>query len=395
MKIALYYPWIYLKSGVERTILETVKGSKNEYTIFTNHYDQKGTFPEFGKLNVIELKKVPVRRDIFSTLKAAITISFQKIDLTSFDLFVVHSEGLGDLILFKNYKIPTICFCDTPLRPVFDIEYKKRAMKKRSIFNRFMYLFFSYIFIAVDRYLWEKYKYIIFSGKETLKRAKQGNLLNANSNYEIVHRGVSWDHIKPTGEYEKYFLVPGRIMWTKNIELAIEAFKKFSLVRTDFKLIIAGMVDKKSVPYYKTLKNLSGGRKNIKFVINPSDKEMFRLYENCYTAITTSFNEDWGLTPIEANAYGKPVLAVNMGGFKESQVNGKTGFLLNNNPKEFAAKMLMLAKNKSLVRKMGDYARTHSKQFSWNKFVSVFDTRVRAFPDCNNYSRSFPKTQLH
>jgi hypothetical protein len=44
MKMALYYPWIYLKSGVERTILETIKRSEYEYTIFTNHYDKSRYF---------------------------------------------------------------------------------------------------------------------------------------------------------------------------------------------------------------------------------------------------------------------------------------------------------------------------------------------------------------
>lgn len=317
MKIALYYPWIYLKSGIERTILETVKRSKHQYTIYTSHYDPNGTFPEFKKLKVIELKKIPVRRNIFSVIKASITIALQKIDLNNFQLFMVHSEGIGDLILIRNHKIPAVCFCHTPLRPVFDPEYKKRAKAKRSPARRVLYSIFDILFRNTDILLWKRYKYIFFNSKESLRRAKHGRLVSKQTKYITLHPGVDWENIKPGKKFEKYFLVPGRIMWTKNIELAIDSFKLFNSKIGDYKLIIAGMVDKKSKKYSKSLRKMSPINKNIIFITNPSDKKMASLYSNCFTALSTAFNEDWGITTIEANAYGKPVIAVNMGGLRK------------------------------------------------------------------------------
>jgi len=382
MKIALYYPWIYLKSGVERTILETVKRSRHEFTIFTNHYDREGTYPEFKNLNVIELKKISVKRDIASVLRASLTILFQRIDLDRFDSLLVHSEGLGDLILLRNNKIPAICFCYTPLRPVFDSDYKTYATNKRSVVGKVFYHIFKIIFQIVDMYLWTKYNYTIFISSESLKRAKAGHLLNKRAKYKIIHPGISWEDIKPTWNYNNYFFLPGRIMWTKNIELAIEAFKLFS--KRDpkdkkFKLVIAGQVDKKSKKYFAKLIHLSKNNKNITFIKNPSDKKMAHLYANCFAVLATSFNEDWGLTPIEANAYGKPVLAVNRGGFKESQINNQTGFLLRNDPEEFASKMKILVKNYNTTRSMGKRARLHSQKYSWSKFVKSLDFFVNYF----------------
>lgn len=373
MKTAIYYSWIYLKSGVEKTILEMVERSKNDYTIFTNHYDKNATYSSFKKLKVVELNKVPVRRNIFSTLKAAFIIASQKVDLSGFDVLVIHSEGLSDLFLVRNSKIPVVCFCHTPLRPVFDLEYKKRAMKQRSFLRKGLYLLFDFLFRKIDKILWRKYKYIIFNSQESFNRAKNGGLIDKNSKHQILHPGVDWKKIKPTWKYGKYFLVPGRIMWTKNIELAIEAFKLFSKVRSDFKLIITGLVDKKSESYYKKLKSLAGEDENIKFIVNPSDTQIGKLYANCYLVLATAFNEDWGLTPIEANAYAKPALCVNRGGFRESQINGKTGFLLDDNPNAFFEKMLFLGKNGGLVQAMGKYARNHSKRFDWSTFVKTLD----------------------
>lgn len=370
MKIAIYYPWIYLKSGVERTILEYAKSSHHSITIFTNHYDKEATYPEFKKLDVIELENIPIQRNILSSLKAAVIIAFQKVDLSIFDALIVHSEGLGDLFLIRNTLKQTFCLCHTPLRPVFDIEYKKRALEQRSRFRKHVYAVFAYLFKILDRQLWKKYSYIIFNSRETLRRAKNGGLVSENTKFEIINPGVSWEKIKPTWKYEKYYLIPGRIMWTKNIELGIEAFKLFSRKRKDFKLIIAGMVDKKSEKYLKFLQELSSNSLNINFIINPSDNLMAKLYSNCFAVLATSFNEDWGLTPVEANAYGKAVIAVNRGGFKESQGNGKTGYLVNFNAKSIAVKMLELSRYTKRAKNMGIYAREYSKRFSWNKFNS-------------------------
>lgn len=378
MKIALYYPWIYLKSGVERTILETVKRSKDEYTIFTNHYDREGTYPKFKNLKVIQLKKISVRRNIFSTIQAALVILFQKINLDGFDMLMVHSDGLGDLILLRNRQIPVVCFCHTPLRPVFDLEYRKRARAQRTRSRRFLYSIFDLIFKQIDRLFWKRYKYIFFNSQESLNRAKAGKILNKLSDYQVLHPGVDWEKIKPTWKFGKYFFVPGRIMWTKNIEFAIEAFKVFNhqSKNSGFRLIIGGQVDNKSKSYLKWLKGLSKNQKDIQFVVNPNDQKMQNLYKNCYAVIVASFNEDWGIVPIEANAHGKAVLALNSGGFKESQIDGLTGYLIKNEISKLAEKMYFLLKNKKQTVKMGRAARKNSKKYNWGKFIEILDSKT-------------------
>lgn len=387
MEIALYYPWIYLKSGVERTILETVKRSKHEYTIFTNHYDRKNTYPEFKSLKVIELRKIPVRRNIFSVIQAAVIIIFQKIDLAAFDLLLVHSEGLGDLILFRNSKIPAICFCHTPLRPVFDGVYRKKAMEGLNIIDRSIFVMTSAIFKHVDRFLWRRYKYILFNSRESLKRARKGGLVGRKQQFRILHPGVDWKGTKPTNKFDKYILVPGRIMWTKNIELAINSFNRFqekTQEKSGFRLVVAGQVDYKSKGYFESLKMLSGQDNRIEFVVNPSEEKMKKLYANCYLVLCTSFNEDWGMVAVEANSYSKAVLAVNKGGLMESQTDGVTGYLLKEDPVVFGEKMRLLVNNGRLSKTIGISARANSKQYDWSCFIKSLDSTILQLGRGNN-----------
>jgi hypothetical protein len=69
MKIAIYYPWVYLTSGIERTILEITKLKEHQFTVYTHHYDLPNTYPEYKNLTVIQLRRVQVNRDFFSVLK--------------------------------------------------------------------------------------------------------------------------------------------------------------------------------------------------------------------------------------------------------------------------------------------------------------------------------------
>ena len=72
--VALYYPWIHLTSGAERTILELTGRSRHRWTLFTNHYDHARTFPGFRDRTVVELPRVPVDRGLLSVARAGFAI---------------------------------------------------------------------------------------------------------------------------------------------------------------------------------------------------------------------------------------------------------------------------------------------------------------------------------
>src|SRR5258705_3123350 len=70
------------------------------------------------------MDQVPDDRSFGAVLSAAGTIAIQKLDLQGYDALLVSSEGLGDLITFRNHDQPVVCFCHTPVRPVYDPVYR-------------------------------------------------------------------------------------------------------------------------------------------------------------------------------------------------------------------------------------------------------------------------------
>ena len=380
MKIALYYPWLYLTSGAERSILELVRRSRHDWTIFTNHYDREHTYPGFNNCTIVELSRVAVERSFTKVLSAGLKIALQKLELQEFDALLVVCEGLGDMIVFRNHDKPVFCLCLTPLRPVFDPVYQERYLNDKNPFTRLKLHSFGQLFRLLDRLAWRYYQGILCISRECYNRVLAGGLAPAHE-LGFAYPGIDMERLNPSGRREKYFLLPGRIMWTKNIELGIEAFKRLRAEcaeAREFRLIIAGIVDKKSEPYYDSLRKLAADCPEIEFVIHPDDDRLFALYDGAYGILFTPFNEDWGIVPLEAMAYGKPVIAVNRGGAVETVEHGKCGFLAEPNREEFARRMAELVMAPEMAQRMGECGRTSVRRYDWTHFANAVDTMVGA-----------------
>jgi glycosyltransferase involved in cell wall biosynthesis len=139
---------------------------------------------------------------------------------------------------------------------------------------------------------------------------------------------------------------------------------------------VAGAVDKKSEPYLAHLKTVTADCPDIDFVVAPSDSELAALYASCRAVLFPAFNEDWGMVPLEGMAFGKPVIATNRGGPRESIRHGVDGFLEDPVPSAFAARMLDLARDERLAASLGRAAFARAGAFTWDRFVSRIDDEI-------------------
>ena len=375
MNVAIYHPWIYLKSGLERTILELARRSRHEWTIYTSHFDPEGTYPELAQLGVVELERVSVRRRYGAVIQAAGRILRTRLPDDRHDALVVCCDGLGALVNFRNTHLPTLCLCFTPLRAVYDEEYRRRHLDRATLL-RPLALAAETAYRFIDRAAWRRFGHVVCISETVRDRVRHGGLY-AEADMDVAYPGIPASHISPTEERDHYFFLPGRIMWTKNIELAVNAFKHFAAGGDQrFRLIIAGMVDRKSETYFERLESLAADEPRIEFRVNPTDAQMQQMYRRCYATLLSAFNEDLGLTPLEAGCHGKPTIAVARGGPTELIVDGGTGLLVEPEVAPYSAAMTRLAGDPQLALAMGRAAADRCKLFTWERFVDHMDMRL-------------------
>ncbi|MFN4059402.1 MAG: glycosyltransferase [Paracoccus hibiscisoli] len=372
-RIALYYPWIYLKSGIERTILEVHRRSRHEVTIITSHYDRAGTFEDLARCGIVEQGRVSVRRTYPQAARAALTMAGLRFDPDRYDALVICCDGLGPLLTFRNRDLALMNLCFTPLRAVYDLAYRERLMARNG--PRLAKIAAERAFRVLDRAAWRHFDSVICNSHTTRARAVEGGL-HAKGDMIVAYPGIAASAIRPCETIGDYFFLPGRIMWTKNIELAIDAYADYRAQGGRLGLVIAGMVDQKSRPYFDALRARAAGLPDIVFETEVSDAQMQDLYRGCRAVLLAAFNEDQGLTPLEGMALAKPVIAIDRGGPRESVVDGQTGFLVEPEAGPFAQAMLRLDRDTALVRRMGLAGQLRVTRFTWESFITVFDDEI-------------------
>ena len=132
------------------------------------------------------------------------------------------------------------------------------------------------------------------------------------------------------------------------------------------KLTIAGFGESR-VSLEKLVKDLKLSD-SVSFLGKVSDEVKVKLLGESWVFAQPSFMEGWGMSVIEANACGTPVVASNVTGLRDSVRNPETGYLVEyGNPKAFAEKLDLFLENEALRKRMGKNSINWAKNFSWDK----------------------------
>jgi glycosyltransferase involved in cell wall biosynthesis len=371
VKFAVYHPWVYLTSGLERTFLELFRRSRHEWVLYTHRFQPETTYPGFADFDVVELSpRVSVRRSFVPLFQAAATISRTRLPADGRSGLLVSSEGLGDFILARNATVAA-CYCHTPLKILHD-EATRAALRTQSPTKYAALQALGPPFAMADRAMWRRYAHVFANSAETRRRIQQARL-RAPDDVEVLEPGVDLDRITPgPSDRQRRLVLAGRIMWQKNIELAVDAMRTLGLDATDVQLVVAGAVDDKSKPYLDELRARATGLP-IEFKPDPSDDELTDLYRTSTAALFTARNEDFGIVPLEAMAAGTPVLAVDNGGPRETVVDGRTGWLLPPTADAFAQQIGRVLDGSVDLAPMRVEARQRAEKFGWQRLVDRVD----------------------
>lgn len=158
----------------------------------------------------------------------------------------------------------------------------------------------------------------------------------------------------------------GRLKKYKSVEDLLAAFAIVLKEFPDTRLVIVGEGDARK-GLEETAEELNIAAK-VDFVGYVSEEEKVRLLNGMKFAVTPSAKEGWGLTVIEANACGVPVIASDVPGLRDSVIDGTTGLLYEyGNIEQLAEKMLLLLRDEHFRSRLSREAVVWSQNFDWDR----------------------------
>lgn len=278
--------------------------------IYTVLYDKKfaNEFLNSAKIRASFLQKLPAfLRRRYKYFSFFIPSAVESLDLSEFDIIISSSSAFSKGVITRPDAIH-ICYCHTPTRFLWDWTHAYSKYLGESIYGLPTRILFHFLRIW-DRHAASRVDYFVANSKHVAARIRKYYGRDAKVIYPPVEnrgRGVMED--------EGYYLIVSQLRPYKQIDIAVEAFKKLG-----FPLVIIGEGDDE-----KRLKNLGRGYDNIKFLGGQKDDVVSEYYKNC-RAFVFPGEEDFGITMVEAMSYGKPVLALREGGAKEIVLESITG----------------------------------------------------------------------
>lgn len=314
MKVALVYDRVNKWGGAERVLL-ALHEIWPDAPLYTAVYDPAGA-PWAKDFKVVPsfLNRLPFAKKNHEKLALLMPLAFESFSFEGYDLVIsVTSEAAKGIITKPETR--HFCYCLTPTR---------------------------YLWSGYEQYFDSAFRRLI--GAPAVKYLRQWDLVAARRpdamiaisdcvrrrirKYygraaKVIYPPVDLERFKqgaksgpesspPIKVQDNYFLIVSRLVPYKRVDLAVRAFNKLGI---PLKIIGTGGEAEK-------LKKTAGP--NIEFLGALTDREVLGYYRSCQ-AVVFPGEEDFGLVPLEAQACGRPVIALKAGGALETVVEGKTG----------------------------------------------------------------------
>lgn len=357
MNIAIVHDWLTNMGGAENLIINFHE-LYPDAPIYTSIYNP-------DKLDS-RLKNIDIRTSFIQKKKKKIKdhkkyfplmpMAFESMDLNEFDVILSSSTCCAKGVIPKPGALH-ICYCNTPMRYAWEKreEYVKDAGKLKrklvSILTHYMRMWDVTSSSRVD--------YFIANSTAVQQRIKEYYRRDS----VVINPAVRCSLFNISDVDKDYYFIVSRLVSYKRFDLAVQACKELGR-----NLIVIG-----EGPEKEKLMKIAGDSPNIQFLGRLEDKDVIKYMAEC-KALLFPGEEDFGITPVEAMACGRPVIAYGKGGVLDSVIDGKTGVLFPNQNIEAVKNAILKFENMRFNKKL---IRDHAMKFD----EAEFKKKIKKFID--------------
>lgn len=305
MKVAIIHDDLLRRGGAEN-VVRAISDIYPDAPIYTLAYQPDATYPEFKEKKIITSWYQIIARN--ETLMKWLFFPFgilamRSLKVSGYDLVILSTTYCAKYAKVDKRSI-VFSYCYTPFRLAWNPSsysiYKNSRFPLRQLFN-----FVIWLLRGIDFRFAKRANYYIAMTRETRDRILDA--YNPSKPLKIISPAVNLSNFKVRHEIGDYYLVVSRMEPYKKVDLVINAFNK-----SGKKLIIVG-----NGSQIKSLKEMANS--NIEFKSGLSYDELSELYARSKAFIFPQ-HEDFGITPLESIASGRPVIAYRKGGVLDTMV---------------------------------------------------------------------------
>ena len=377
VRTAFVHEWLVTYAGSEKVLSEMLREFPNADLFclvdFSNGRFRTKFFEKIFQTSILQnFRLVP---KLYRYLFPLMAISVEQFDLSGYDLIISNSHAVAKGIITGPDQLH-ISYCYTPMRYAWDLQHQylhEQRLNKgpRGGLAR-LSLHIARIwdvrtsngvdhFIACSNYIarriWKTYR----------------------RNSDVIYPGVDTEYFQMGSEKEDYYLTSSRLVPYKKVGLIVKAFQHMP----DKNLVVIG-----DGPQYKNVLRNAG--KNVVVLGYQDDKVLLKHMQSAKAFIFAA-EEDFGITPLEAQACGTPVLAFGRGGASETVIDGITGLHFWSQSVEAICDVVQ--RFESAIEDFdAPTIRRHAEQFSIERFRTEFkDHVVRLWQSHKNSNETMRK----
>jgi glycosyltransferase involved in cell wall biosynthesis len=307
MRLAIVHDYLNQYGGAER-VLEALHGLFPRAPIFTSMYDPT-RLPNFYRqydIHTSFMQRLPGVTTHHQAYLPLYPVAFESFDFSDYDVVLSNSSAWCKGVVTTPETVH-ICYCLTPMR----FAWRYRDYVERERLGRLLRLGLPAAMTALR--VWDVTSSQRVDRFLAISRAVAARI---NKYYgrqaTIVYPPVDTRRFATTRPPGNYYLIVSRLVPYKRVDLAVEAFNRLGL---PLKVVGDGRD-------HAALRDRAAP--NVEFLGRVSDPEVVALIQGCRGFLFPG-EEDFGITPVEAQAAGRPVVAYGAGGALDTVLDGETG----------------------------------------------------------------------
>ncbi|CAN5834712.1 N/A [soil metagenome] len=358
-RIAVIHEWLTSHAGSEKVVEQILKlyPDADLYSLVDFLPESLRYFIQHKPVTTSFIQKLPFAERHFRSYLPLMPLAVEQFDLAAYDLIISSHHAVAKGILTRPDQLH-ISYVHTPLRYGWELQhqYLRQAGLTRGLKSGLTRAVLHYLRLwdvasahRVDHYLANS-RYVARRIEKTYRRSA-----------EVIYPPVDTGRFRADYAREDFYLTVSRFVPYKRVDLTIAAFNQLGLP-----LVIIG-----DGPSDKAMRQMA--QPNIRFLGKQPDSVVEDYMQRCRGFIFPP-EEDFGITPVEAQAAGAPVIAYAKGGQAETVIHQQTGLLF---PHQTVESLVQSVKwLESCVGQFESGAlKDHAEKFS----IACFQSRFKGF----------------